>query len=167
MSKETQKRLYLERKNAGLCTICGKAASTGVRCDECLTKSRNLRRARITQELCGRCGQPAIKNQTLCLKHSTENKRSGRISKEKLKIETFEAYGGVRCSCCGETELWVLCLDHINNDGWEERARLNNTGGYKFYRYLRKLGYPDKDRYRVLCANCNFIAYAEGDEHGS
>lgn len=125
------------------------------------------RKLKLARGLCTQdcCKQPAIKGQTLCPEHKTKHVASCKRSLEKLKVDTFNTYGGARCSCCGETELWILCLDHVNNDGWEERQRLSNTGGYKFYRYLKSLGYPDKDRYRVLCANCNFSIYANGVCH--
>lgn len=72
----------------------------------------------------------------------------------KTKIEVFSAYGGVMCICCGESDIRFLTIDHKYNDGAEERRLLGSVGGgMAFYRYLKRLGYPDG--YQVLCYNCN------------
>lgn len=70
------------------------------------------------------------------------------------KLKLIERYGG-RCVCCGEDNIYFLQLDHINNNGAEERRSIDrgSSGGHKFYEYLRKNNYPDG--YQILCANCN------------
>jgi hypothetical protein len=68
------------------------------------------------------------------------------------KQAAFNAYGGVVCALCGEIDVDVLCLDHINNDGAEQR-REGQGSGLKLYTNLKKLGYPSG--FRVLCFNCN------------
>lgn len=72
---------------------------------------------------------------------------------KKLKDETFTAYGGYICSCCGETEKLFMTIDHINGGGNTHRKSLGNAGGKDFYTWLRKNGYPEG--YQVLCYNCN------------
>lgn len=69
----------------------------------------------------------------------------------KLRMETFAAYGGAKCVCCGVTYTEFLCLDHINGGGAKER--MSEPGGHYLYRRLRKQGWPLG--YRVLCFNCN------------
>lgn len=74
----------------------------------------------------------------------------------QLRDETFAAYGGYVCACCGETERSFLTIDHINNDGAKFRKNvLGNRGfaGYHTYRWLRANGYP-QDGLQVLCMNC-------------
>ena len=73
--------------------------------------------------------------------------------KDRLRLETFDAYGGAICKCCGETERHFLTIDHLNNDGAKERREMNNRGGYAFYAKLRTRGFPSG--YQVLCFNCN------------
>ena len=46
-----------------------------------------------------------------------------------------------------------LAVDHIFNDGKKQREELGHNPSI-FYRWLRNHGYP-KDRYRLLCHNCN------------
>ena len=75
-------------------------------------------------------------------------------------------YGGEnsQCVCCGERESIFLAIDHIYNNGAEERKKLKNvgiTGGAAFYFWLRKNGYPKG--YQVLCYNCNIGKYRCGE----
>ena len=75
-----------------------------------------------------------------------------QIVKDKL----FAAYGGYRCSCCGETEPKFLQLDHIHNDGYKHRRLVSKSQkcGLSIYQDLIKRGFPPI--IQVLCANCNF-----------
>lgn len=75
--------------------------------------------------------------------------------RDQLKLEMIEAYGG-KCLDCGETDPIVLVLDHINDDANIEKELygLNARGGHKHYARLKKEGWP-KDRFQLLCANCN------------
>ncbi len=68
-----------------------------------------------------------------------------------LKDAVYEAYGGYRCACCGETISQFLSLDHIDNDGAEHRRRIDRR---KIYKWLRDNGFPPG--YQILCMNCNF-----------
>jgi hypothetical protein len=79
----------------------------------------------------------------------------------QCRDEVFTAYGGYRCACCGETERLFLSIDHINNDGAEERKSGKYSGsGYGFYRWLRKSGFPSG--YQVLCMNCQVGKHKNG-----
>ena len=73
----------------------------------------------------------------------------------KIKVEVFSHYSNSTpvCATCGETDILVLCLDHINGGGSKHRKILGVVGGAAFYRKLRKDEYPTG--YQVLCANCN------------
>jgi hypothetical protein len=69
----------------------------------------------------------------------------------RLRAEFIAVYGG-QCSCCGEAEPLFLHLDHIFDDGAEHRRQ--HKTGCKLLAALKREGWP-KDRYRLLCANCN------------
>lgn len=66
---------------------------------------------------------------------------------------------GWQCTCCGESHPLFLTLDHINNDGAKHRKRFkekyNTRNTELLYREARREGWP-KDKYQVLCINCNF-----------
>jgi len=90
---------------------------------------------------------------------SPENKMKqimvNRKYRKKLKLEVLIHYGGnpPRCVCCGESHVEFLTIDHINNNGAEERTKTKKSGGYQFYIWLRGNNYPKS--YQVLCYNCN------------
>lgn len=72
--------------------------------------------------------------------------------RKKIRIEILSEYGG-KCIKCGINDLDVLDIDHIYNDGAEDRKK--NLFAYNLYRELKKQGYP-KDRHQILCKNCNW-----------
>jgi len=88
-------------------------------------------------------------------KHRIAIARRKSLKSRALRVETITAYGG-RCACCGETELSFLCMDHVHGDGAAHRRTLggHHAGGRKMYLWLKREGFP-KDRFRVLCYNCN------------
>ena len=78
-------------------------------------------------------------------------RNSNKRMAEKLRAKMIDAYGQ-KCTCCGENEVLFLELDHINNDGAEDRKK--NGTGVKLLLRLEKRGWPKKD-YQLLCSNCN------------
>ena len=76
-----------------------------------------------------------------------------RIRNHNNKLLAFEHYGGSRCSCCGVSEISFLSLDHADNNGTELRKIHGN--GNSFYRWLKRMNYPESLNLRVLCHNCN------------
>ena len=88
------------------------------------------------------------------MKPDTQTQRGTNFrSRARLRLETLQAYGG-QCACCGETYPSFLCLDHIFNDGAEQR-RHHGTGAQRnLFGRLRREGWP-QGHYQVLCNNCN------------
>jgi len=73
-------------------------------------------------------------------------------NQDRVRREVYEAYGTV-CACCGEAQPMFLSIDHINNDGAEERrSGKYGSSGTAFYLWLRKNSFPAG--YQVLCMNC-------------
>lgn len=122
----------------------------------------------ITAGLCSRCGQRApgpshrnckpCRERTLYLYHTLHrNKRiaSHKEAQRRLKLETFAAYGGAHCRCCGENEIEFMSIDHINGSGMRNAERKEGRhSGNNLYRRLKREGWPPG--FRVLCMNCNF-----------
>lgn len=73
-----------------------------------------------------------------------------RYRKSKLEAMRHYCYGEPYCVGCGVTNLEVLTIDHVDEDGAEHRkhVRTNRLG-----EWLRRAGYPEG--YQVLCWNCN------------
>lgn len=81
-----------------------------------------------------------------------------RARRERLRKEIRANYGN-ECVICGATSR--VTLDHTNGDGGEFRQSFKAQGlkstisGIRFYRWLRKHGYPKNLGLRVLCLSCN------------
>jgi hypothetical protein len=82
-------------------------------------------------------------------------------NQNRCRDQVFAAYGGYKCNCCGESEPMFLSIDHIDNNGAEERrSGLYAGSGIGFYMWLRKSGFPSG--YQVLCMNCNTGKHKNG-----
>ena len=93
---------------------------------------------------------------------------SQREKRQALRNEVIDAYGG-KCACCGETHREFLSIDHIEGGGGSHRRTLAETGNYsrKLYPFLKAEGFP-KDKYRLLCMNCNWARMMYGHcPHGN
>lgn len=102
--------------------------------DECSTKG---------------CSEPKV-NATFCVDHSRKRREYVRLSQARLRDEVYSVYGG-ECICCGEREPRFLTLDHIDGGGTRHRQEVG--WGSKFYRWLKREGFPPI--VQVLCFNCN------------
>jgi hypothetical protein len=110
-------------------------------------------------KLCNVCGirprrQGGRNKATNCNHCMHERYREQRFAarrrrRRELRIRLLLAYGG-RCVQCGETDLEVLVLDHVNDDGAAHRSEVGNQ---QVYRDLERRGYPPV--VQVLCANDN------------
>lgn len=80
----------------------------------------------------------------------------GKLYRRELKQKVLERYG-MACVFCGYEDIRALQIDHIHDNGAEERKALGgqNVSGWRFYQYLVANGLPDG--YQTLCANCNMI----------
>ena len=131
-----------------------------VHCSEaCRRRGNSLRMFGIEPDTvipngsCGLCGIEVGAKRLLC--RDCHQSRKHRIEKAKA----IEAYGR-KCSCCGESNIAFLTLDHVHNDGAAHRRELKEKHGYdprgiRFYAILRSKGYPQDGRLQVLCWNCN------------
>jgi hypothetical protein len=80
-----------------------------------------------------------------------------RASYRVLKLQAIQAYGG-RCSCCGESRVPFLTLNHTLQDGAKHRQELcgnHRASGSSFLRALARLGFPPVSGLDVQCWNCH------------
>lgn len=69
-----------------------------------------------------------------------------------------------QCVYCGIEDIDVLCVDHINDDGYKRDKK--DPSRKNFYGWLKQNNYPIG--YQTLCANCNLkkrIQYLEAKFH--
>jgi hypothetical protein len=151
------------------CKNCGLPTTSKYGYCKRTSKCRDLREqvrwalitnGKVERRACLGCGKRLSANLTLLVALCATCDGTKTVQRKRAtKAETMAAYGGV-CACCGEDRLIFLSIDHINGDGAAERERLwgakgRQRGGRGMYQYLKNNGFPDKDRYQVLCYNCN------------
>jgi len=84
--------------------------------------------------------------------------------RERNKVIVLTHYGNGRLACvlCGYSNLDALQLDHVNDDGYLERAardgRHRLKAGVHFYALLLRRRLPPG--FQTLCANCNALKQA-------
>lgn len=71
----------------------------------------------------------------------------------RAKEEAFSILGK-RCSSCGFSDARALTFDHIEGGGRAERKKKDSAS-------LMRAIVAEPHRFRVLCWNCNWIAYLE------
>lgn len=72
-----------------------------------------------------------------------------------VRIDILKHYGGLKCESCPEARLGTLTIDHIHGGGKQHRRECGRGTG--FYSWLKNNNYPLG--YRVLCSNCNVLAW--------
>lgn len=82
-----------------------------------------------------------------------------RRRRSALKAALYKKLGG-KCKRCGITDVRVLCVDHVNGGGWQERKESTYTT-----LYTRMLA-DTTGKYQLLCHNCNWIKRYERQEVG-
>lgn len=156
--------IYYQRRSASRCVRCDvKTDNFSVHCEMCTTymRDKDSRYYYVTKEadLCVHCRDiKPIDGEILCQICKDKNAARGAQNRKKQKMAVVEHYGG-ECSRCGETDLDVLCIDHIDGGGGQHRKRLAKDGTTT-YRWLVKNNYPVG--FQVLCFNCNIKKHLNG-----
>lgn len=80
------------------------------------------------------------------------NKRYNDLNKV-IVLTHYGPQGELRCAWngCDVTDIDMLSLDHINNDGNVARRQSKQNAGVNFYRRLKVARFPDG--YQTLCHN--------------
>ncbi len=79
-------------------------------------------------------------------------REQGRRGRRKARQECIEAYGG-KCTCCGESTLEFLTVEHTEGNGQAHRKEVG--AGRMMYIDLKRRGWP-KEGITIFCMNCNF-----------
>lgn len=172
LAKE-DKQLVMQHYGNSICGCCGEKSLDFLTIDHINGEGANHRRELFKSR--DKCGQKfyrwLIKNdfppgyQVLCFNcnygkhingtcpHRSAIKPSDYQQKYgHLKHTVMFAYGGV-CSCCGENNITMLNIDHV--EGRKDKLR-----GIKLYRWLIKNKFPSG--FQVLCLNCNVSKHLSG-----
>ena len=91
-------------------------------------------------------------------RHSDRSNETHTRRRHEVRLAVLKAYGNAQCAICGFDDIRALEIDHINGGGEKHRQQLCGTN---LLQILYREGFPDKDKYRVLCRNCNWIAFIE------
>jgi len=83
-------------------------------------------------------------------------------SMQKRRMAVLEKFGN-KCSLCGFSDSRALQIDHVNGGGARELLKHKSSSDY-YYKYLNKVIQDRCNKYRLLCANCNWIEYAKRRE---
>ena len=152
-NRERTRRHSKKKKASGRCQ-CGQPLTNGKSaCDRCRDRRDKRRAARIVSGHCIICGRKARPERRTCERCGKTLSAKVRRAKLRLKREVFEAYGGCRCACCGETTFEFLSIDHVDGGGTRHRKTLGEKSSRTLYLWLRRNNFPPG--YRVLCFNCN------------
>lgn len=158
-AKQKQKNYYEKRKATGKCVWpgCDNAPRPGrTYCETCSSKSGTAATKLRAAGLCVKCRQPAVPGTWLCENHRGKETTRAKRLRQDIRLEVMANYGGPVCVGCGETELEVLQMDHINGGG-RKHVQSDGVKGKGLCRWLRDNGFPPG--FRVLCANCNVRAH--------
>lgn len=147
----------------GVRPVCALCTNTAAR-EKARMAARSRRPQLFVPRLCKECGldftpktHRSGRTQIYCSKKCCVlhiSRKAAKKYKLKLKLEAFEAYGGARCVCCGETMMEFLSIDHINGNVASHKRGERIRSGYGLLSWLNKNGYPQG--FQILCMNCNF-----------
>jgi len=133
-NSDSRRRLWAKRETSGLCIYCGKYPP------------------KINNKGCNICSKKKVEITKIFEKNNSNTIKQYRLL---VKYEVIEKYGG-KCNCCGETQILFLTIDHVNNDGYQDRKELygvKNPATMSWYLKLRRECI--REDLQVLCFNCN------------
>lgn len=146
-----------------LCTKCGELKSVVPNFSIYFRKDRNRR---TISSFCKSCAAKNTYNYTQQNKDKVEFKEKRKkldkkrtlsginstLAKDrykKYKKIVFDNYGNV-CSCCGETEIAFLTIEHTLHNGKQHRVSKKSA----IYKDIIDKGFPSD--LTLFCSNCNF-----------
>ena len=77
---------------------------------------------------------------------------------EKLRLCVLtKLFDPPKCDVCNISDIRILDIDHIDGGGTKERKQLSSAGVWR--KIIKMDQYEAKQKYRILCKNCNWIAH--------
>jgi hypothetical protein len=133
-TSDSRKKLWASRIEDGYCVYCG------------------IQPPELNKKGCTSCLKRKYELQKNFLAENSSNQKEYHL---KVRQEVIKKYGG-RCTCCGESNWAFLVIDHINDDGYQERRdRYGSQRGssHSFFLLLKRS--PIREDLQILCWNCN------------
>lgn len=93
-------------------------------------------------------------------KRRISQNKSFRKRQSFSRLKCIELLGN-KCKNCGNNDIRILCIDHINGGGNKERLKF---GGSYFMKILKEIEENNDIKYQLLCCNCNQIKKIENLE---
>jgi hypothetical protein len=124
---------------------------------------RNRRKIFNAKGFCTTCFlNKRLKGRRSCITCLEWDRKRMRLRCIRIRTETLSKYGkGRKLLCCARgckiSNIYMLTLDHIKDNGKQERLETGKLG-WLFYEWLRRRGYPSG--YQTLCANHQFLKEA-------
>lgn len=87
-----------------------------------------------------------------------------RLIYQKWRQKTLDLLGG-KCVHCGFSDPRALQVDHINGGGRQERLSFPGKSPNVNKLYQLVAADVNRDKYQLLCANCNVIKRIENGEN--
>jgi len=98
--------------------------------------------------------------------HRTKVRLRHKAWRKNQRIRVLRHIGGeIKCGHCGFSDLRALQVDHIEGGGNEELKRYGHLS--TLFSKILKMSVEDaREKYQILCANCNMIKKYENEELG-
>jgi len=126
-------------------------------CDACAAnRTQNYRIRNKIKGACSECPNAVEVGKTKCPFHMELSRKRNVAENLELKLSAFTEYGGIKCSCscgCSIDRHELLTIEHV---GGRKGTPTEKMFGVTLYRWLKTNSYPDKDKLKVFCMNCNF-----------
>ena len=100
-----------------------------------------------------RAKDPGYKERARQYAKTRAARRDELVQLRKLAVVNVLTNGEGTCRWCGQGDIDVLCVDHIDNSGAAHRKAQRGLTGDSMYKWLVRNGYPSG--YQILCFNCN------------
>lgn len=182
--KRESAKIQIEKRNLKLaqnptCSMCKKTKTVSdfpesrvdYRCRQCIRecaieryhKQRKLLDDGGLVDLKEKVNDRQNKNRLIKLKSMTKeeleefrtvNNKKNLEKRNEVRDIVYNAYGGYKCACCGESTKAFLSLDHINNDGAKHKREAKLKTGEQMHRWIIRNNFPKM--FQVLCMNCNW-----------
>jgi hypothetical protein len=102
-------------------------------------------------------------------KHKDQRRLERKLYGRNKRIEILSHYsmGKPKCKRCGNDDIRVLSIDHINGGGCKHQQEIKSKNGQHkkttLQQWILNNNFPEI--FQILCMNCQYIKRWEHNEH--